>query len=121
MIRKWKIGNITILVTFKRQKRLKSCVLYKGDCSCGSRYIGETKRNAEIIWNEHNNPTKSSEPLKHFRSNINHYFTQTVISNSPKNAKTRNILEASYITLWKLDLNEQKGFERLVLFRNGVT
>ena len=121
MIRKWKTGNITILVTFKRQKRLKSCVLYKGDCSCGSRYIGETKRNAEIIWNEHNNPTKSSEPLKHFRSNINHYFTQTVISNSPKNAKTRNILEASYITLWKPDLNEQKGFERLVLFRNGAT
>ena len=30
----------------------------------------------------------------------------------------RTYLEA---TLWKPDLNEQKGFERLVLFRHGVT
>ena len=26
----------------------KSCVAYKGDCSSGSRYIGETKRNVEV-------------------------------------------------------------------------
>ena len=38
-----------------------------------------------------------------------------------KNAKTRKNLEASYIALWRPDLNEQKDFERLVLFRNGVT
>ena len=67
------------------------------------------------------NPTKSSEPSKHLRSNINHYFIWAVISNAPKDAKTRKDLEVSYIALWKLDLNEQKGFERLVLFRNGVT
>ena len=28
---------------------------------------------------------------------------------------------ASYIALWKPNLNDQKDFERLVLFRNGVT
>ena len=61
-------------------------------------------------WNGHNNPTKSSEPSKQLRSNINHYFTWAVISNDPKNAKTTENLEASYITLWKLDLNEQKDF-----------
>ena len=38
-----------------------------------------------------------------------------------KNAKTRKNLEASNIALWKPNLNEQKNFERLVLFRNGVT
>ena len=38
-----------------------------------------------------------------------------------KNAKTRKNLNASYIALWKPDLNEHKNFERLVLFRNGVT
>ena len=38
-----------------------------------------------------------------------------------KNAKTRKNLKASYTALWKPDLNEQKDFERLVLFRNGVT
>ena len=96
-------------------------MIYKGDCPCGSRYIGETKRNAEVRWNEHNNPTKSSEPLKHLQSNINHYFTWVVISNAPKNAKTRKNLEASYIALWKPNLNEQKDFEGLVLFRNAVT
>ena len=43
------------------------------------------------------------------------------ISNTPKNAKTTKNLEASCIALWKPDLNQQKDFERLVLFRNGVT
>ena len=33
--------------------------------SCGSRYVGETKCNVEVSWNEHDNPTKSSEQLKH--------------------------------------------------------
>ena len=27
----------------------KSIVIYKGGCSCGSRYIGEIKRNAEDL------------------------------------------------------------------------
>ena len=44
-----------------------------------------------------------------------------VIPNAPKNGKTSKNLEASYIAPWKHDLNEQKDFERLVLFRNGVT
>ena len=84
-------------------------------------HIDKTKRKAEVRWNKHNNPTKSSGPSKHLRSNISHYFTWAVISTAPKKAKTRKNLEASYITLWKPDLNEQKDFERLVLFRNGVT
>ena len=105
----------------KDKKNYISCVVYKGDCSCGSCYISETKRVAEVRWNEHNNPPKSSEPSKHLRRNINHYFTWVVISNAPRNAKTRKNLETSYISLWKPNLNEQKDFERLVLFRNGVT
>ena len=55
----------------------------KRDCFCGSRYIGETKRNAEFRRTEDFNPTKSSEPLKHLRNNIKHYFTWAVISNTP--------------------------------------
>ena len=116
-----KTRNIRFLFPLKDKNDYKWFVIYKGVCSCHSRYIGETKHNAEIRWNERNNPTKSSEPSKHLRSNIDHYFTWTVISNAPKNAKTRKNLEASYIALWKPDLNEQKDFERLVLFRNGVT
>ena len=121
MVITWKTRNIRSLFPLKDKNDYKSCVIYKGYCSCCSRYIGETKRNPEVRWNEHNNPTKSSEPSKHLRSNINHYFTWAVISNAPKNAKTRKNLEASYIALWKPNLNEQKDFERLVLFRNGVT
>ena len=30
------------------------------------------------------------------------------------------LLSSSSIVLWKLNLNEQEDFERLVLFRNGV-
>ena len=102
-------------------KTITNRVIYKGDCSCGTRYIGETKLNADVRWNEHNDLTKSWQPSKHLLSNINHHFTWAVISNAPKNAKTRKNLEASYIALWKPDLNEQKDFERLGLFRNGVT
>ena len=121
MVITWKTRNIRSLFPLKDKNDYKSCVIYKGDCSCGSRYIGETKRNAEVRWNEHNNPTKSSEPSKHLWSNINHYFTWAVISNAPKNAKTRKNVEASYIALWKPDLNKQKDLERLILFRNGAT
>ena len=72
----------------KDKNGYKSCVIYIGECSCGSHYIGETKRNEEVRWNEHSNPTKSSEPSKHHGSNINHYFTCVVILNAPKKAKT---------------------------------
>ena len=44
-----------------------------------------------------------------------------IISNAPKNAKTKKNLEVSYIALWKPDLNKQKDFERTALFRDGVT
>ena len=46
---------------------------------------------------------------------------ELVISNAPKDAKTRKNLEASYIALWKPELNEKKDLDRQVLFRNGVT
>ena len=105
----------------KEKHNYKLCAIHKGDCSCGSCYVGETTCNAGVRWNEHNNPTKSSETSKHLQSNTNQCFTWTAISNAPKRAETWKNLEASYIALWKPDLNEQKNFERLVLFRNGVT
>ena len=36
------------------------------------------------------------------------------------NAKTRKNLKASYIALWKPNLNKQKDFERLFFFLNGA-
>ena len=121
MVITWETTNIRSLSPLKKKKDYKSCGIYEGDCSCGSRYIGGIKPNAKVRWNEHSNPTKSTEPSKHLRSNISQCFTWAVISNAPKNDKTRKNLEASYIALWKPDLNKQKDFERLASFRNGVT
>ena len=45
-----KTRNIRSLFPLKDKNDYKSCVIYKRDCSCGSRYIGETKRNAEVRW-----------------------------------------------------------------------
>ena len=100
----------------------KSCVIYKGDCPCGSLYIGETKSNAEVRWNEHNNPTKSSESSKHLRSNINHYFTWATNLDTPKMLRPGRT-KKHYVLLSgnKILTNKRTNFERLVLFKNGVT
>ena len=66
-----------------RIKGIKSCVTYKGGYSCGSRYIGEIKHNAEVRWNEHENQTKSfrtiDSPWKQHRSlfYINSHFKRS--------------------------------------------
>ena len=41
-----KTNNIRSLFPLKDKSDYKLCVMYKGDCSCGSCYIGETKCNA---------------------------------------------------------------------------
>ena len=103
MVLAWKTRNMRFLFLLKDKSDYKSCVICKGDCSCGSRYIGETKRNTEVRWNEHNNPTKCSKPSNHLRSNINHYFTWAVISNVSKNAETRNLEELRSIMYCSLE------------------
>ena len=81
----WKTRNIRSLFPLKDKNDSKLCVIYKEICSCGSRYIGENKCNAEVTWNEHNNPAKSSKLSKQLPRNISHCFTWAVISNAPKN------------------------------------
>ena len=51
MVITWTTRNIRSLFPFKDKNDYKSRVIYKGDCSCGSRYIGETRRNVEVKWN----------------------------------------------------------------------
>ena len=38
-----------------------SCVIQGGVCSCQESYIGETVRNVEIRWEEHEDTQKDSE------------------------------------------------------------
>ena len=90
-------------------------------CSCGRTYIGNTIRNTSIRWKEHNDPAKKSEPAKHLKNNFHHVFNWVILCESPQNYKVRRNLEVSYIALLKRTLNEQKIFEILTCFRNGVT
>ena len=44
-----------------------SCVIYRGKCSCGEEYIGETEKNVEKRWSEHINRGVhlGHQPLSH--------------------------------------------------------
>ena len=98
-----------------------SCKIYEGICSCKQNYIGETKRNVEIRWQEHENMNKDSEPAKHLRDFPDHKFEWKVILNAPLNTRLRKNLEASMIALKKPSLNDQLDSNKLYLFRHGVT
>ena len=88
----WKARNTQSLFSLKDKNDFKLCVIYKCDCFCGSRYIGEIKRIAEVRWNEHNNPTKSTESSRDLQSNMNYYFTWGVISNASKMVRPKSTI-----------------------------
>ena len=54
-----------------------------------SYYVGETKRNVEVRYSEHNHPSGKSESSKHLHQNINHVFNWSVICSAPKSDRTR--------------------------------
>ena len=94
-------------------------MIYRGICSCGADYIGETIRNSEIRWNEHSTgKDKNSDCAKHLNDHFDHEF---VLSCASKNCLKRKILEAYYIKTCQPSLNNQMNSHVLNLFRNGVT
>ena len=99
----------------------QACKIYKGVCSCGESYIGETVRNVEVRWGEYNNPTKESNPSKYVKDNVDHTFHWSVLARAATNTFQWKVLEAYYIVLEKPILNGQLEPNRLNLFRNGVT
>ena len=98
-----------------------SCKIYKGVCSCGETYIGETIRNVEERWSEHNSADNKSEPAKHLADNKEHSFLWSILLAAPKDGRTRKNLEAFFIAKLKPSLNRQEDSNMLTLFRNGVT
>ena len=101
LIIRWKTRNLKSLFPLKDKDLHPACMIYKGICSCESTYVGETKRNVEVRYSEHNHPSGKSEPSKHLHQNINHVFTWSVICSAPKSDRKRKNLGAFYIALMR--------------------
>ena len=71
---KWLKKKVKSLFPLKDRNLHPSCKIYKGICSCGETYIGETIRNVEERWSEHNSADNKSEPAKHLADNEEHPF-----------------------------------------------
>ena len=98
-----------------------ACKIYKGVCTCGETYIVEIFRNVGARWKEHNPPSDKSNPLKHINNHIDQICTWSIIYNAPTNKFKRNIIEAYFIAIMKVTLNDQLNSDLLHLFRNGIT
>ena len=121
VIVKWETKKVRNLFNLKSCNPHPACKIYAGKCSCGVEYIGETKRNVEVRWGEHNNPRGTSEPSKHLYNFPTHSFTWSVLMSAPKNVRIRKNLEASEVALKRPELNNQVDSKKLTLFRYGVT
>ena len=119
---KWVTRKIQTLFSLKSKNPHPACKIYQGVCNvCGLSYIGETKRNVEVRWEEHEDPKGKSEPASHLQKNPSHSFSWTVMMNASLNTRLRKNLEASIVAFMKPKLNNQLDSKKLVLFRHGVT
>ena len=94
----WNTRKIQSLFINKDKVNHCSCAIYRGICSCGADYIGETVRNAGLRWNEHENGTdKNSECAKNLNENGNHGFKWSIFSSAPEVSFKRKIIEVYFI------------------------
>ena len=121
----WKTRKIRTLFPLKDKILHPACVIYKGVCSCGATYVGQTGKNAYKPWQEHTpmstQKSEKSEPAKHLETRPTHKFEWKVLSAASKFLSKRKILEDFFITKTAPSLNEQLTSKVLRLFRHGVT
>ena len=117
----WETRKIQTLFSLKDKNLYPACRIYYGVCKYGQDYVGGTKRNNVTRWSEHDNPIKDSEPARQLSKRINYVFTWKSLCHTSKKTDIRKNLEAIFIALLKPSLNEQKNFECLIIFRNGIT
>ena len=107
----WQTRKIESVFKLKDKNTHPSHVIYKGECICGQRYIGETARNLEVRVKEHSDVNKQSEPAKK--------FTWEVLTTAHSWFKKR-IKEAFYIARFRPELNKQVQSLDLTLFPMGT-
>ena len=85
----WKTMKVKNLFSLKSRNPHPAGKIYLGVCSCNETYIGETKRNVEIRWGEHDDPRKASEPAKHLYQNPSHIFSWSIITKCIQERKNK--------------------------------
>ena len=96
---------------------MKSGIVYKLTCSCGSTYIGQTRRNLFSRIKEHATSEKS-EVCKHLLQNPTHRVnlnTPTILVSENDTARLL-ILESLFIQEQTPDLNNDSQSSHLMIF-----
>jgi len=91
----WQTRKMESIFKLKDKNTHPSHVIYKGKCTCGQTYVGETARNLEVRVNEHSDVNKQSEPAKHIKKHPNHKFSWEVLITAHswlKKENKRNVL-----------------------------
>ena len=100
----------------KRNHLRRSSVVYKLTCTCGSNYIGQTRRKLITRINEHKFDL-CSEVCKHLLANPTHRFNfkQPEILGSIVSQKELHLLESLLIQQYQPDLKVNGSFVPLLL------
>ena len=101
----------------KQPLLMKSGIVYKLTCSCGSIYIGQTRRNLLSRIKEHATSEKS-EVCKHLLQNPSHrvdFDTPTILGSENDTARFL-ILESLFIQEQTPDLNNDSQSSPLMIF-----
>ena len=113
---KWLTKKVKSLFPLKDCNLYPPSKIYKGICSCGETYIGETIGNVEEQWSEHNSEDNKSEPAKHLADNEEHSFLSSILLAATKDGRTHKNLEEFFIAKLKPSLNRQEDSNMLTLF-----
>ena len=111
-----------MLCKIRDKNPYSACKIYYGECEhCKDNYIGETVRNTVTRWSEYNKPDHKSGLAEHIKRNIDHVFNWKISCPASSQKHFKKNLEAIFIALYKPLLNDQKSFDRIMLFRSDIT